>query len=114
MSMLGLKIVTRPGEGLGFRLAGAAVEEIAPGEEAALFAALLADPKLGVLAVEEELLAQAPDRPLRRARERGLPVVLPFALPRRWTDQKLGERYVAALIRRAVGYHIKLGREGSP
>jgi V/A-type H+/Na+-transporting ATPase subunit F len=114
MATLGIKVVVRPGQGLGFQLAGAAVEEIARGEEAARFTALLADPHLGVLAVEETLLAAAPERPLRRAHQRGLPVVLPFALPQRWTDEKLGQRYVAALIRRAVGYHIKLGREGAP
>lgn len=109
MTTLGLRIAVRPGDGAGFRLAGAAVEEIAPGEEVRRLGLLLEDLSVGVLGIEEGLLAAAPQRPLRRARERGLPVVLPFALPRRWTDEKLGERYVAALIRRAIGYHIKLG-----
>ena len=43
------KVATRPGDGLGFRLAGAPVEELAQGEEAARFKALLADASLGVL-----------------------------------------------------------------
>jgi V/A-type H+-transporting ATPase subunit F len=109
---LGLTVAVRPGDGLGFRLAGAAVEEVEEGEELAAFRRLLADPRTGVLAVEEELLRAAPERLVRRARERGLPVVLPFALPRRWGEEGRGREYVAALIRRAVGYAVKLGGGG--
>jgi V/A-type H+-transporting ATPase subunit F len=105
-------VVVRPGDALGFRLAGARVQEVAPGEEPVAFRALVAEPDLGLLAVEEELLAAVPPRVLRRARERGVPVILPFALPRRWGDEGRGRAYVAALIRRAVGYGIKLGGDG--
>ncbi len=106
---LSLVVAVRPGDGLGFRLAGATVEEVPPGGEAAAFKRLVADPHAGVVAVEEELLAAVPSRVLRRARERGLPVVLPFALPRRVGDEGRGRAYVAALIRRAIGYGVKLG-----
>jgi V/A-type H+-transporting ATPase subunit F len=104
-----LAIAVRPGDGLGFRLAGARVEEVPPGGEPAAFRALLAEPDLGVLAVEEELLRAVPDRLVRRASARGVPVVLPFSLPRRWGEEGRGRAYVAALIRRAVGYAVKLG-----
>ncbi len=106
---LGLAVAVRPGDALGFRLAGARVEEVAAGAEAAAFRRVLADARIGVLAVEEELLRAAPARLVRRARERGLPVILPFALPRRWGEEGRGRAYVAALIRRAVGYAVKLG-----
>lgn len=106
---LRLAVAVRPGDGLGFRLAGAAVEEVERGAEVAALRRLLADSRLGVIAVEEELLAAMPARLVRRARDRGLPVVLPFALPRRWGDAGRGRAYVAALIRRAVGYSVKLG-----
>ena len=109
---LGLAVAVRPGDALGFRLAGATVEEVAPGAEAAAFRRLLAEPHTGVLAVEEELLRAVPERILRRAREAGLPVILPFALPRRWGEEGRGRAYVAALIRRAVGYAVKLGGTG--
>ena len=101
-----LAVVVRPGDALGFRLAGARVEETAPGGEVAVFRRLVADPELGVLAA-------VPVHLLRRARERGLPVVLPFALPRRWSEEGRGRAYVAALIRRAVGYGVKLGGAGT-
>lgn len=111
---LGLAVAVRPGDALGLRLAGAAVEEVAPGQEGEAFRRLLADPAIGVLAVEEDVLAAAPPRLLRRARERGIPVILPFALPRRWSEEGKGRAYIAALIRRAVGYAVKLGGEGGP
>ena len=110
---LRLAVVVRPGDALGFRLAGARVDEVAAGQEPAAFRAFVAEPELGVLAVEEEVLAQVPSRLLKRARERGVPVILPFALPRRWGEEGRGRAYVAALIRRAVGYGVKLGGEGA-
>jgi V/A-type H+-transporting ATPase subunit F len=109
---LGLAVVVRPGDGLGFRLAGATVEEVPPGGEGAAFRRLVTDPRAGVLAVEEELLRAVPARLVRRARDAGVPVILPFALPRRWGDAGRGREYVAAIIRRAVGYGVKLGGTG--
>ena len=109
---LRLSIAVRPGDALGFRLAGAPVEVVPPGREVAVLRRLLADPGAGVLAVEVEVLRATPSRLLARARERGLPVVLPFALPRRMGEEGRGRAYVAALIRRAVGYAVKLGGAG--
>ncbi len=108
---LRLEIAVRPGEGLGFRLAGVATHEVGAGEEAPRFRELMGDPGLGVLAVESEVLRAVPEHLLARAAARGLPVVLPFALPRRFGEAGRGREYVAALIRRAVGYHVKLGPE---
>ncbi len=108
---LSLRLVARPGDGLGFRLAGVDTVEVAPGEEAARFREILADPAVGVLAVEGEVLRQVPEAVLRRAASHDLPVILPFALPRSYGEPGRGREYVAALIRRAIGYHIKLGQE---
>jgi len=103
-----LCIVTRPGEALGFRLAGVPVEEVAEGEEIQRMRALLSNPALAVLAVETAVLGCVPEPLLKRAAERGLPVVLPFTLPSRLSEAAGGRAYVAALIRRAIGYHVKL------
>jgi V/A-type H+-transporting ATPase subunit F len=109
---LGMVVLVRPGQGLGFRLAGAAVEEIAPGGEAAAVRRLVADPRLGVLAVQDEVLGATPARILARARQAAVPVLLPFALPARLGEPGRGGEYVAALVRRAVGYAVKLGGRG--
>jgi V/A-type H+-transporting ATPase subunit F len=110
MGRYGFKVVTRPGHGLGFRLAGVTVEEIGKEDAAERFRALLADPSLGVLAVEEELLEQVPQALLEKIGREGVPVLLPFAFPRLWKEAGRGEEYVAALIRRAIGYHVKIQR----
>lgn len=107
-----LAVVVRPGDALGFRLAGAEVREVAPGDEGPALRALLAAPSTGVVAVEAAVLAAAPAALLERARRRGVPVLLPFDLPRAWGEPGRGEAWVAALVRRAVGYGVKLGGAG--
>ena len=66
----------------------------------------------GGLDAFRQLLAHVPARVLRRAQQRGVPVLLPFALPRRYGDAGRGREYVAALIRRAIGYAVRLGGAG--
>jgi V/A-type H+-transporting ATPase subunit F len=107
-----LSLLLRPHDALGFRLAGATVETAADGEELAALRTLLADPAVGVLAVDEELLARVPQRLVQRARQRGIPVILPFAIPRRYGEAGRGREYVAALIRRAIGYAVRLAGPG--
>jgi V/A-type H+-transporting ATPase subunit F len=109
---LALVVAVRPGDALGFRLAGPHVEEVAPGAETAALRRVLQDPSVGVVAVEEDVLGAVDPALVRRARARGAPVLLPFALPRRWSDAARGREYVAALIRRAIGYSIRLGGPG--
>lgn len=104
-----LLVLVRPGDALGFQLAGAEVVAVPAGAEGAELRRLLGDPRAGVLAVEERILAAAPAALLERARARGLPMLLPFALPDRLGGEGRGRAYVAALIRRAVGYGVKLG-----
>lgn len=103
-----LTVVTRAGAGLGFRLAGVLVEELAEANAAERIAALLEEPNLGVLAVEDNLLRHVPEAVIERPGRSGVPVLLPFTLPKRWGEGSGGEAYVAALVRRAIGYHIKI------
>lgn len=107
--MNGLRVLVPEGEGLGFRLAGVAVEELVPAAAGPRVHALLDDPDIAVLAIEEDLLRALPEPLAARASQHGRVVVLPFALPHRFTEAGGGQAYLAALIRRAVGYHIKLG-----
>ena len=106
---LGLAVAVRPGDGVGFRLAGAPVEEVAPGEEPRTFAALFGRAGLAVVAVEAELLPAAEEALKARRRGATLPVLIPFSIPRRHAEPGRGRELVAAIVRRAVGYHVKLG-----
>lgn len=110
MSHYSFAVVTRPQAGLGFRLAGARVEEVEAADVAERFRALLTDRNLGLLAVEETLLGRVPETLLERAAREGIPVLLPFAFPVRWEEGGHAEEYVAELIRRAIGYHVRIRR----
>lgn len=109
---LQLVVMVRPEDALGFKLAGAKVEPVEAGEEVMVWRRVVSDPMSGVMAIDEQVLAAVPERLVKRVHERGLPVVLPFALPRRWSEEGRGRAYVAAIIRRAVGYAVKLGGAG--
>jgi V/A-type H+/Na+-transporting ATPase subunit F len=105
---LRLVVAVFAGDGLGFRLAGVPVVEVASGDEARVLRELRATAGVGVIAAEAALLTSAgEDQPSRRAP--GLPIVLPFTLPRSWSEERRGSAFIAALVRRAVGYHVKLG-----
>jgi vacuolar-type H+-ATPase subunit F/Vma7 len=110
MSRYWFKVAARRGEGLGFRLAGVPVEEIDEGKETERIKALVGAPGLGVLAVEERLLERVPATLLQRVGREGIPVLLPFSYPMAWEEVGRGEQYVVTLIRRAIGYHVKIQR----
>ncbi|BDG08176.1 V-type ATP synthase subunit F [Anaeromyxobacter paludicola] len=107
-------VAVRPGEGLGFRLAGVEVVEVGPGEEAAKLRAFLSRPEMGVVAVEERVVAEVPEPVLKRLSERPVPVLLPFSLPRGGAGEGPGQAYAAALVRRAIGYQVKLSGRARP
>jgi V/A-type H+-transporting ATPase subunit F len=104
-----LVVLARPDAALGFRLTGVPVFEAAPGEEARALRDALAASSDGVVAADQDVLSAIPEVDRGRA---PLPLVIPFTLPRRWAESGGGSAWVAALVRRAIGYHVKLG--GSP
>lgn len=109
---MSLRVLLQTGEGLGFRLAGAQVEELEPAALVPRLHALLEDPAVAVVAIDEQLWDTLPQTVAERVGKHGRVVVLPFALPHRWSETGGGQAYLAAVIRRAVGYHIKLGGVG--
>jgi vacuolar-type H+-ATPase subunit F/Vma7 len=103
-----LRVVCRPALQDGFSLAG--VNSVAAGdpiEAAAVLTSLVDQPELGVLLVEEELYLGLPE-PLRDTLERRpLPVVVPFPGPRRG-ERPSAEAALVELLRRAIGYRVRL------
>lgn len=104
--MKGVLILTPVDARLGFALAGVRQREVTPEDTWQVLREATADPKLGVIAVDERLLAALD--PLRMseltARWGGVLVTLPApqGAPRPAVDE------FQRLVRRALGYHVKL------
>lgn len=89
----------------GFACCGAVQYAVAADETAAALEQLLADPENGVVILDERLVAGLGEDCLRSAEKRwpGVLVVLPSP-----DIAGRGEDYAVRLIRRAVGYHVRV------
>ena len=106
--MSGVGVLTAPGVGLGFRLAGLRPREAASPEGAkAALTEMMSEPHWGVILVQESLV---PDlyAIARQKLETGQPILVPFPAPSREPVPGDAEAYVAELLRRAVGYRVRL------
>jgi vacuolar-type H+-ATPase subunit F/Vma7 len=93
---------------LGFRLAGLRPHVVdSKGAAADLISRMVDDPQWGVILVQEDLMPDAPGSGRRRA-SAGLPVLVPFPAPSLERPPGEAEAYVAELLRRAVGYRVRL------
>lgn len=93
---------------LGFRLAGLR-PRVAESREVArsLVDEMARDGRWGVILVQEDLM---PDlQPLTRPGvDSSLPILVPFPAPSRTAAPGEAEAYVSELLRRAVGYRVRL------
>lgn len=100
-------VVCDPFVALGFRLAGLSPSVATERESARrLLETMLGDEEWGVILIQEDL---TPD--LAGARHQGrsaLPLVIPFPGPELERPPGEAEAYVAELLRRAVGYRVRL------
>lgn len=104
-------VITGEGGSAGFRAAGFESVEVKGAQEAAeLLMRLTEEEKCGLIAVEEKLLLGVPETVMRRIRRKGLPVVMHINIPGKWEERGVGESPVVRLIRRAIGYQIKIKR----
>lgn len=104
-------VITGPGAALGFRCAGISSREIDEKEDiGSLLSSLQIEGKYGLIAVEESILNKVPDSLMRRMSRKGLPIIVPITIPRRWEEGGVSESPVVKLIRKAIGYQIKLKR----
>jgi len=102
-------IITGPGASLGFRCAGVECFEAGPEVDLPSFLLKLqAEGRYGLVAVEEKMLKKVPDHEMRRIQKRGLPIIIPINIPESWGEVEFGESPVVRLIRRAIGYQIKI------
>lgn len=107
--MSAIRVVGRPAACAGFALAGVPVAEALSGRDAAaIIAPLLDRPDIGVLLVEQELLDALGDPERRELMRRPSPIIVPFPGPSWGERASPAEAYVLELLRRAIGYRVRL------
>lgn len=107
--MYEIMVVVGSGMATGFRLTGVKVREAAGPEDVqkALEFALDAENKVGLVVVDEDLLAGTSERTRQRCDRSAIPLVLP--LPLAGTQDPEGQaKAVEEMVRSAIGFTIKL------
>lgn len=101
-------VVCRPGSAPGFALLGLTPAPLGvDGDVEAVIGPLLARDDAGVLLIEESIYDSATAELRARLDRSAAPVVVPFPGPI-WTDAAPAEERVVELLRRAIGYRVKL------
>lgn len=105
-----VRVLCRPAIAAGFRLAGFLPEIASDAAEGSRrLAAMLDEESAGVILVEEDFHAALAEPERRALARKPLPLVVPFPLPR-WAPAAVApETFIAELLRRAVGYRVRLG-----
>lgn len=102
------RVLCTPEVAPGFRLVGLEPVEAADGADgAARLAELRSRPEVGVVLIEEDLYDSLPQPELRALEREARPLVVPFPGPV-WAPPPSPEAYVVELLRRAIGYRVKL------
>lgn len=101
-------MLCRPEVADGFRLAGfEPVRARDPEEAADRVEELRNRERVGVLLVDAVLWEALPERSRAALESTPLPMVVPFPPPA-WTERPTGEAYIVELLRRSIGYRVKL------
>jgi len=109
--MSGFLVITGQGGSLGFRCAGLDCVEVADALSiSSTLVAIQDEGKYGLVAVEEKLLEKVSEAVMRRVKKKGLPIIIPINIPKKWGEMEYGESPVVKLIRKAIGYQIKIKR----
>lgn len=90
----------------GFSLAGVVQNVIAEEEAEPKLRSLLSEPDTGLVVIDERLISGISDERLRELENRWYGVLLILPAPERAAVEV--EDYALRLIRRAIGYHVKI------
>lgn len=112
--MAGFVVIASSDVTAGFRLGGFDCIEISKGAPGAaeavgsLLEEIEKEGRYGIICIDEGLLKLVPEGITERYRKSGLPVIVPISIPDEWGEAEPEESPIVRLIRRAIGYHIKL------
>ena len=95
----------------GFRLAGVKVAVAdSPAQAEAHLAAILREGQCGLLLIGEGLARGLSEALLRRVERAGLPLMVPLPLESSWRGEERSLEYLLELIRRSIGYQMRISR----
>lgn len=100
--------VARPGVAAGLRLAGLAPVEARDPESTAAALDDLAAGDAAMVLVETALWESLSPAARERIEARPSPLVMPFPSPTRVAPEERAESYLVDMLRRAVGYRVRL------
>jgi len=104
-----VRVVCRPALVPGFALAGVQADALEADEPLeAAWAGLAGRPEIGVVLLQDEIYDALPEELRGRLDRSAHPVVVPFPGPV-WQALPSAEERVIELLRRAIGYRVKLG-----
>ncbi len=102
-----VRVVCRPATAAGFALCGLEAHHARDAAEAAArLRELAADPKCGIVLVDDLLYRGLPAELKARYDRTLTPLVAPFPVPA-WGAQEAAEEYVLGLLRAAIGYRVR-------
>ena len=102
-------IITYPETASGFSLTGVDVMGLEKEEDLSeIIYWLLQEKTYALVAVEDAFLSSLDNGIRRRLDREGKPVIVSISTPKRWAVRGEAETYLARLIRRAIGYQIKI------
>jgi vacuolar-type H+-ATPase subunit F/Vma7 len=105
-----VRVLCRPAIAAGFRLAGLRPDVAADGAEGSRrLVGMLDQSDAGVILAEEDFFAALPEAERRALARRPLPMVVPFPMPTWAAPPETPEAFIAELLRRAIGYRVRLG-----
>jgi len=108
MSDLRVSFIGRPEVAPGFALAGFRPMVVADAEDASRrLGALLGDAHVGLVLIEAPLYEGLAPDVQQRLSARPVPLVVPVPAPS-WVEHAAADRVIVELLRRAIGYQVKL------
>lgn len=108
MSGSELVVIASPGLSAGFALAGVQVIQVADARDASRTLERLVDePSTGVVIIDEPLYRELPEEQRRGFTRSATPVVIPVPGPD-WTAESTAHEYIVEILRRAIGYRVRL------
>ena len=103
-----LVVIASRGLSAGFALAGVPVFEARSGTDAAVQIEGLAESEdAGIVLIDELLYGDIPEEIRRSLQRSAHPVVIPVPGPD-WTSEATAHEYIVEILRRAIGYRVKL------